>query len=491
MVAAVRAGGATGGAPLSSSTAAAPPITTAPSPPPLILAPGPAASERLHPGEVHLWWVRPSAVPDEAVDACARRVLSEEERQAAEAAGGAAALWRERVLTRSLVRCALARYLPWAQAEEGNEQAPPPLADPASLAFSRNDHGKPHLLLPNPPTRPPLEFNVTHTPELIGVAVCLAGPVHGGGGVGDGGGNGKGAPVAVALGLDAEVAARRSRAGRGARRRSSKEGQSGGGGVTAGSRSSSSSEDGGLTQAEEEEEAAAAGGSSSSDDDDGFRRLAARRFHPLEVQSLEAAAERAAVARASGGGGEAAAAAAAAAAEARSSLFVRLWTLKESVVKARGVGISHPPGLKGFSVELGPEDPELGRHLRELTGGFEACGTGQSGGNGSGGGNTTNSAAAPASISLRWKKQQEESDSKHGAFKLLLMQPCQGHVAALCVHALPSDGGGAPGSAHGSNGDGPRVAGAVRRVVSRHASIAGGDGNNGTQARVLAGTRWW
>jgi phosphopantetheinyl transferase len=27
-----------------------------------------------------------------------------------------------------------------------------------------------------------------------------------------------------------------------------------------------------------------------------------------------------------------------------------LWTLKESVVKAKGSGISAPPGLKGFSI---------------------------------------------------------------------------------------------------------------------------------------------
>ena len=35
---------------------------------------------------------------------------------------------------------------------------------------------------------------------------------------------------------------------------------------------------------------------------------------------------------------------------AREQLFMALWTLKESVVKARGTGINAPPGLRGFSI---------------------------------------------------------------------------------------------------------------------------------------------
>lgn len=34
----------------------------------------------------------------------------------------------------------------------------------------------------------------------------------------------------------------------------------------------------------------------------------------------------------------------------RAALFMQLWTLKEAFVKAKGIGISAPPGLKGFSI---------------------------------------------------------------------------------------------------------------------------------------------
>jgi phosphopantetheinyl transferase (holo-ACP synthase) len=434
-------------------------------------------------------------VPDDLVAACERRVLSEEERQGAAAgtAGAAAAaaaapnatLWRERVLTRTLVRCALARYLPWAQidasgGETATATAPPPV-DPASLRFSRNDHGKPHLVLSS--SSPPLEFNVTHTPELIGVAVCLAGPVHGGGQ-----GDGREGGVAVALGLDAELAARRAKgAARGRRREEDRGGKNG---ISSSSSSSSSEE--GLTQAEDDDEEADGGASAAATNQDDannhnntFRRLAARRFHPLEVQSLEDAANRNSSSPA-------------AAAAARDALFVRLWTLKEAVVKARGVGISHAPGLKGFAVLTAgvEEDKEqedkncIASHLRELTGGLGPCekeGGGQKVSRLSlrwGGSGGTASAAAAPSAAL------PTDDS----FKLLLLQPCPGHVAALCVHALPADGGGAPGSPRGSRGDGPRVAGAVRRVVSREVRASGGGGGGGIDDDapcVLAGTRWW
>lgn len=38
----------------------------------------------------------------------------------------------------------------------------------------------------------------------------------------------------------------------------------------------------------------------------------------------------------------------------RQHLFMALWTLKESVVKAKGTGINAPPGLQGFSVGKTP-----------------------------------------------------------------------------------------------------------------------------------------
>lgn len=36
--------------------------------------------------------------------------------------------------------------------------------------------------------------------------------------------------------------------------------------------------------------------------------------------------------------------------QAQSEMFMKLWTLKEAVVKARGLGINAYPGLKHFAV---------------------------------------------------------------------------------------------------------------------------------------------
>jgi 4'-phosphopantetheinyl transferase len=56
------------------------------------------------------------------------------------------------LVTRALVRCTLAQYLG--------------LDDPAAVAFSRNDHGKPLLVADSS-----LQFNLTHTNGLIALAV--------------------------------------------------------------------------------------------------------------------------------------------------------------------------------------------------------------------------------------------------------------------------------------------------------------------------------
>jgi hypothetical protein len=48
----------------------------------------------------------------------------------------------------------------------------------------------------------------------------------------------------------------------------------------------------------------------------------------------------------------------------RAALFMQLWTLKEAFVKAKGVGISAPPGLKGFSIGGAPGARCSARALR-------------------------------------------------------------------------------------------------------------------------------
>ena len=59
------------------------------------------------------------------------------------------------------------------------------VACPTDLVFERNEHGKPRLaalqqLVPASPTSPlplPLHFNLSHTADLIGCAVCVGQPL--------------------------------------------------------------------------------------------------------------------------------------------------------------------------------------------------------------------------------------------------------------------------------------------------------------------------
>jgi 4'-phosphopantetheinyl transferase len=75
-----------------------------------------------------------------------------------------AAVRRERVLARALVRSVLAGYLPSG-------------TPPRSLLFEKNMHGKPRLLWPaSTPSGHMLRFNLTHTSTLIGLAVSGGGP---------------------------------------------------------------------------------------------------------------------------------------------------------------------------------------------------------------------------------------------------------------------------------------------------------------------------
>ena len=72
--------------------------------------------------------------------------------------------------------------------------------------------------------------------------------------------------------------------------------------------------------------------------------------------------------------------------EARAALFMKLWTLKEAYVKAVGKGISAPPGLRGFSFQL-EEDA---------------------------------------------RKVVFNSAHEVGKWEFALLQPVEGHLAALC-----------------------------------------------------------
>jgi len=67
-------------------------------------------------------------------------------------------------------------------------------------------------------------------------------------------------------------------------------------------------------------------------------KLAQRRFADLEIEQLE---------RVQGD------------TKAQAALFIKLWTLKEAYVKAIGKGIGAPPGLRGFSFSLNEPTCEL------------------------------------------------------------------------------------------------------------------------------------
>ena len=112
-------------------------------------------------------------------------------------------------------------------------------------------------------------------------------------------------------------------------------------------------------------------------------QLAKRRFSQLEIQQLE---------RYSGD------------ASSQAALFIKLWTLKEAFVKAVGRGISAAPGLKGFSFSFS-EPPREGT----LTLSFHQNSS-RSTNNGDGG----------------------DGDDDHYGWEFALMQPTEGHLAAVC-----------------------------------------------------------
>jgi len=107
-------------------------------------------------------------------------------------------------------------------------------------------------------------------------------------------------------------------------------------------------------------------------------RLARRRFTPAEAALLEAEGDP----------------------ERRAQLFMQLWTLKEAFVKAKGLGVSAPPGLKGFSIgirsrmDLDDRDPSTSK--------------------------------AHLTITSHHSAEQYQ-------YGMMMLQPHEGHVGAICL----------------------------------------------------------
>lgn len=98
--------------------------------------------------ECHVWWLALDDAPQDL--ALLERMLSPHERERA-AAFRASGPRKQFVVARAAVRTVLGRYLDIA---------------PAACAFSTSDQGKPSL---HPPS--PLRFNVSHSRDLVAIAV--------------------------------------------------------------------------------------------------------------------------------------------------------------------------------------------------------------------------------------------------------------------------------------------------------------------------------
>lgn len=104
--------------------------------------------------------------------------------------------------------------------------------------------------------------------------------------------------------------------------------------------------------------------------------------------------------------------------------FNALWTAKEAFVKAAGRGISAPPGLRGFAIELprGFLDPELSLALASAGWSHRAAIA------------LHDDAAGGVEP---WGADSDPFDRPDGEFEhtLLLSRPAHEHVASLCLRA--------------------------------------------------------
>lgn len=274
------------------------------------------------PGHIHLWRLRLDGVEHALPAALSRRLLrllpAAEAQPFASPPLGAAllapAVVAERLLSRALVRVVLSRYINgWRGRSSSTGGASARVADgvadgscdaapafpgvaPHEVALERAAGGKPHLAARQQPgggwrASEALHFSVSHCPGCVLLAVSAGG--------------------AGPLGVDVEP---EGRAGAGAAAAA----RDGGGGGRGGSAAS---------------EAGGAGGDAASASVPaapfGVLRAAMRYFSPAEAAALRAEW----AAPAAGGGAGAGAAAAA-------SSALRLWTLKEALLKATGEGIA-------------------------------------------------------------------------------------------------------------------------------------------------------
>jgi 4'-phosphopantetheinyl transferase len=134
---------------------------------------------------------------------------------------------------------------------------------------------------------------------------------------------------------------------------------------------------------------------------------------------------------------------------------MRLWTLKEAVVKAKGTGINAPPGLKGFSVGFGGDDDGSdGGGSITLADSSSDSGSSDSGSSDSG-----SDSGSASSGCRRVTLARHAADANQ--YQLALFAPTPAHVAALCVL---SDGGS--GSNGGGSGNGAEPSAAAAKPVA-------------------------
>ncbi|RZI84653.1 MAG: 4'-phosphopantetheinyl transferase superfamily protein [Rubrivivax sp.] len=116
--------------------------------------------ERLNDNQIHLWLTRFDDPSLDRLLAEYRKLLTADE-LAQEKRFHFEKDRRRYLVTRTLLRCTLSRYLDIA---------------PSAWKFATNEHGRPHIANPDGPASR-IHFNISHTNSLIALAVSAQGPV--------------------------------------------------------------------------------------------------------------------------------------------------------------------------------------------------------------------------------------------------------------------------------------------------------------------------